>query len=210
MIEKNNLKQNLITKEKELTFRQNFLSKFKTQSLGRFGDSMMRLDREIEDYMRDSSVFTKRPIGPIGRYIRLTQNAANDNKLAQLLEVEMGIGLLKSYICNCRKDRLQLEKIIQQVWSYGQEKPPIIYTRTFLNRKYSNSELSRYSIDVQNSNLLRVLDCLDIDNTLEGSNVFNLVVDQKNIEQVNLRHFFYFGGTILAPNSIILDLYSVM
>ena len=184
--QKADLKQILVQKSNESKFRQKFLSNIENQSLRRFGDSMIHLNKEIDDYSRNSNVFIKRPIGPIGRYIRLTQNAAHDDKLAQLLDTEMGIGLLKSFICHCRKDRQQLEKIMKQVWSYGKEKPPIIFTRTFSDNKYSCSDLSRYWIDVRNSNLLRVLDCLEVDDTIEGWNVFNLVVDQKNIEQVNL------------------------
>ena len=145
---------------------------------------MTRLNKEIEDYSSGSNVFTIRPIGPIGRYIRLTPDAAGDEKLTQLLEIELGIGLLKSFICNCRKDRIQLEKIIQQVWRSGIEKPPTIFTRSFSGLKYTHDELSRYSIDVKNSNLTRVLDCLEVDDTLEGCNVFNLIIDQKHIEQV--------------------------
>ena len=51
----------------------------------------------------------------MGRYIRLKNDVTNDNKLAQLLEIEIGFGLLNSYICNCRKDRLMLEKIIKSI-----------------------------------------------------------------------------------------------
>ena len=201
-IEKEKTDVRLILKQKnnELTYRQNFLSKIENQSLRRFGENMTRLNKEIEDYSRGSYVFTKRPIGPIGRYIRLTPDAAGDNKLAQLLEVELGIGLLKSYICHCRKDRIQLEKIMQQVWSPGKEKPPIIYTRTFFDRKYNNNELSRFSVDTRNTNLTRVIDCLEVDDTIEGCNVFNLVVDQKNIEQVYSNNMIQgFGKKIIPP-----------
>ena len=177
--EKNTMKQSLKVKQKEQDFRKDFLNKYTTQSLGRFGERIMRLEKEIDDYNRDSNVFTKRPIGPMGRYMRLKNDASSDNTLVQLLEIELGVGLLKSYICNCRKDREILEKIIKPIW--GHAKPPIIYTRKFSDKEYSVAQLSRYSADTKNSSLHTVMDYLQFDDP----NVFNLVVDQKHIEQVS-------------------------
>jgi hypothetical protein len=177
--EKNTMKQNLKVKQKEQDFRKDFLNKYKTQSLVRFGERIIRLEKEIDDYHRDSNVFTKRPIGPMGRYMRLKNDATSDNNLARLLEIELGVGLLISYICNCRKDREILDKIIKPIW--GQGKPPTIYTRTLSDEEYSVVEISRYSADTKNSTLHRVMDYLQFDDP----NVFNLVVDQKQIEQVS-------------------------
>ena len=111
--------------------------------------------------------------------MRLKSDAASDDKLARLLEIELGFGVLISYICNCRKDREILEKIIRPIW--GNAKPPIIYTRAFLDKEYSLVELSRYSADTENSKLHTVMDYLQFDDP----NVFNLIVDQRHIEQVS-------------------------
>ena len=178
--EKNTFKQRLKSKTKEQLYRQNFLSKYKTQSLSRFGEQVIKLEKEIDDYVRDSNVFTKRPIGPLGRYVRLKGEACNDEKLAELLEIELGSGLLRSYICNCRQDRTKLEGIINPIWSNTTFKSPLIFTRTFSDNRYSEAMLSKFSVDVR-ENLFCVMDFLGFDNP----NVFNLVVDQKQIEQVS-------------------------
>ena len=72
-----------------------------------------------------------------------------------------------------------LEKIIKSIW--GNARPPIMYTRKFSNMEYSSLDLSRYSIEVTNSTLHRVMDYLEFDDP----NVFNLVVDERHIEQVS-------------------------
>ena len=104
--------------------------KYKTQSLNRFGEQIIKLEKEIDDYVRGSSPFVKRPIGPVGRFVRLRADAGNDDKLVELLEIELGRGLLNSYICHCRSDRILLERIIKSVYD-NRGKPPSIFTRGF-------------------------------------------------------------------------------
>ena len=48
--------------------------------------------------------FSKPVIGPVSRYIHLAGNAAVDDDLAQVLEVELGRGLLQSFIVNHKRD----------------------------------------------------------------------------------------------------------
>ena len=188
--EKRDLREKLKKKQSEHSFRVEHLEKIRTQCLGRFQVNITRLEKELDDYTRDSNVFTRRPIGPIGRYIKLNGQAVYDDKLAELLEIELGTGLLKSYICNCQKDRVALEKLAKQIWGHNtRQKLPIMYTRTFTDKKYSENDLSKYSVNVKGTDLDRVIDFLLFDEP----NVFNLVVDERNIEQVSDQKLIIFG-----------------
>ena len=178
--QKKELREKLKSKIKEQTHRKNFLSKFKTQSLSRYGEQILELQNKIDDYL-SSPVFNKPPIGPLGRYIKFKGEASNDQQLAELLEVELGRNILKSYICDCRADRIQLETIMREIWSHNRGKPPIIFTRKFSNQRYSEIAISKYSVDVSgNVGLYRIMDFLDFEN----DNVFNLIVDEKHIERI--------------------------
>ena len=184
-LEKNNSDKRELTKElKEKRKTQNFfrthLKKYKDNSLQRFGEEIIQLEYEIDDYMRDidSNFFTKRPIGPVGRFIRASEEALNDEKLLDVIEIELGSAFLKSYICNCREDRQKLENIMTKIWKKG--KPPIIYTRNLSDIKYSEDSLEKYSIS-RSLNLSRLIDFLHF----EEPNVYNLVIDQKHVERVS-------------------------
>ena len=184
-LEENSIAKRELTKElkeerTKQTFFQTHLQKYKDNSLQRFGEGIIQLENEIEDYMRDtdSKFFTKRPIGPIGRFIRASEEALNDEKLLDVIEIELGSAFLKSYVCNCREDRQKLEGIMAKIWT--KSKPPIIYTRTLSDRKYSDDDLEKYSIS-RSLNLSRLVDYLHF----EEPNVYNLVIDQKHAEQVS-------------------------
>ena len=177
-IDKRELTKELKEKRKTQNFFRTHLKKYKDNSLQRFGEEIIQLEYEIDDYMRDidSNFFTKRPIGPVGRFIRASEEALNDEKLLDVIEIELGSAFLKSYICNCRKDRQKLENIMAKIWKKG--KPPIIYTRKLSDIKYSENSLEKYSIS---RDLSRLIDYLHF----EEPNVFNLVIDQKHVEQVS-------------------------
>ena len=178
-IDKRELTKELKEKRKTQNFFRTHLQKYKQNSLQRFGEEIIQLEDEIEDYMRDSSnFFTKRPIGPVGRFIRASEEALNDEKLLDVIEIELGSAFLKSYICNCRKDRQKLENIMAKIWKKG--KPPIIYTRKLSDIKYSEDSLEKYSIS-RSLNLSRLIDYLHF----EEPNVYNLVIDQKHVERVS-------------------------
>ena len=179
-IDKRELTKELKEKRKTQSFFRTHLQKYKQNSLQRFGEEIIQLEDEIEDYMRGkgSNFFAKRPIGPVGRFIRASEEALNDEKLLDVIEIELGSAFLKSYICNCRKDRQKLENIMAKIWKKG--KPPIIYTRKLSDIKYSEDSLEKYSIS-RSLNLSRLIDYLHF----EEPNVYNLVIDQKHVERVS-------------------------
>ena len=57
--------------------------------------------------------FTKPPIGPFGKHIRLVGDAAKDKDIAQVIEVMLGRGLLQAFVINDQRDYKVLKEMLQ-------------------------------------------------------------------------------------------------
>ena len=90
--------------------------------LGRYAREMVALCEEID---RNVHLFSAKPIGPLGRHIKLTQDANKNDGLNTLLEIQLGIKNLRSFLVACNADRLVLEKMMKKYWTSRTRQPMI-------------------------------------------------------------------------------------
>ena len=79
------------------------------------------------------------PLGPLGRHIKLTQEAAENDDLNTLLEIELGNRALKSFLVECKEDRIMLDEMMQKYWNM-KNKQPVISQRKSYGRRYDISK----------------------------------------------------------------------
>ena len=72
---------------------------------------MEELCSEIE---RNIDEFKVPPIGPLGKYIKLTRKTGKDENLASLLQNQLGVKLLSSFLVDNRHDREILNKLMDK------------------------------------------------------------------------------------------------
>ena len=72
---------------------------------------MEELCSEIE---RNMDEFKVPPIGPLGKYIKLTRKTGKDENLASLLQNQLGVKLLNSFLVDNRDDRKILDKLMDK------------------------------------------------------------------------------------------------
>ena len=92
--------------------------------LAPYSAAMKRLCKDIEENVNQ---FKSEPIGPLGRHIKLTQEAAKSDELSSLLEIKLGQNYLKSFIVECRQDRVVLDEMMRKHWNC--QLPPLIISR---------------------------------------------------------------------------------
>merc|ERR1719509_491819 len=150
------------------------------ESCGAQRDELAAYDRlapRVADEIRDATkknLFRTPPLGPVGSYVKLGSDAAGNNKLATLLETEIGANQIKAYLCDSDQDRRVLWDIFARV--YGQQKKPQIFTSKFLPKRHLVKR-----VEGQRT----VLDYVDIiGSPAEATVIFNHLVDQKSIESV--------------------------
>ena len=78
---------------------------------GKYGKAMVELCSEIERNIRQ---FKIPPIGPLGKYIKLTRNTGNNENLANLLQNQIGVKLLNSFLVDNTPDRKTLQKLMEK------------------------------------------------------------------------------------------------
>merc|ERR1712008_323262 len=78
---------------------------------------------------RNEHLFKTKPIGPLGRHIKLTQDANKNDGLNTLLEIQLGIKNLRSFLVSCNEDRLVLEKMMQKQWTSRTRQPMITFEK---------------------------------------------------------------------------------
>ena len=72
---------------------------------------MEELCSEIE---RNIDEFKVPPIGPLGKYIKLTRKTGKDENLASLLQNQLGVKLLNSFLVDNKNDRKILDKLMDK------------------------------------------------------------------------------------------------
>ena len=118
-----NIRQSELAHRSKMNQIQKDLSQ--KSEIARYGPAMDKLCKDIE---ANANQFRSKPIGPLGRYIKLTKEAAKDDELNSLLEVQMNQKNLKSFLVECKQDQMILDKLMQRHWHH-KPKQPMITTR---------------------------------------------------------------------------------
>ena len=95
----------------------------------KYGKAMVELCSEIE---RNIGKFKVPPIGPLGKYIKLTKNTGKNENIASLVQHMIGFKLLRAFLVDNKDDRIKLEYLMKKV-NFG--KMPTIETK----KRYDNS-----------------------------------------------------------------------
>ena len=165
------LKNESEKKEKERKAFINEINLAKKQAqetkLSRFGQDVVSLVHLIEKFRHN---FTHFPIGPLGKFIKLT---VKQDDLSSLLHVQLGSNLLKSFIVHTQQDLRLLQKLMQQI--PGNFKPTVIFKAKEGKRYNISSGQVPYSNQYQ-----RMLDFLEFTN----DEVFNFVIDRIGCERI--------------------------
>merc|ERR1712150_471580 len=130
------------------------------------------MQKLLEKIEQNRHIFNKVPLGPVGKYIILKGEAAQTSRLGDLLEVELGVYLLKAFLCHCTDDRRKLENLMRPLFYGTNMKMPVIYTRRFSGQQYPQVKLR-----ADHPSVMKYLD-------IENPDIFNLLVDEKNIDRV--------------------------
>ncbi|TRY60937.1 hypothetical protein TCAL_04216 [Tigriopus californicus] len=137
--------------------------------------NLKRFGFEFEDLIQDINRckdFKEKPIGPIGRHIKLVGKAAKDKNLADLLETELGKGFLRGFLVASWEDSKALSALFER--HFHRRRPPSIIIWKFRGQK-DNIEHGKVQT---NPEMPGMLDYLEFDHP----DVFNYVVDYKRVE----------------------------
>lgn len=135
----------------------------------RFGQDIQNLVDHID---REERRFKVKPIGPIGRHVKLVENAAKDKDLADLIKSELNKKFLEHFLVDNVADSKQLELLFEK--HFCGKKPPIIVRMKFTQKRFDVSMGRVAATD----DYCTVLDYLEIDN----EDVFNYVVERGSVE----------------------------
>ena len=87
----------------------------------------------MEDIKRNEHRFSRPPLGPVGKYVRLVGRAAQDRELCDLIESDVGRTILRSFVVNSMEDQRQLQGIFKRHFR-SFSKPPNITKLQFQGR----------------------------------------------------------------------------
>lgn len=138
-------------------------------NLARFGPKIEAMVQEINS---GRVSFRKKPIGPIGMHMKLTELASGQPEIPSLLESFLGYERFRGFLVDNNDDWKKLNEIMKRHF-YGQ-KPPNIYTVQFKSRR---DDISRGMVR-STSEIKTILDYLIVDD----DNVFMHLVEWARIE----------------------------
>ena len=98
--------------------------------LAPYSAAMKRLCKDIE---ANVDQFKSKPIGPLGRHIKLTPEAAKNDELSSLLEIQLGQYRLKSFLVECKQDQIVLDRMMKKHYP---TKQPMIITKGYPRGRY--------------------------------------------------------------------------
>lgn len=158
----------------ELYSKQSTLRRLKggeKNALEKYGDHMIRICAEIEDYHKNGH-FQKKPLGPLGYYIRL-----KSPDVAHALELHLGRNAY-AFTCDNIKDTQTLQALIkkvrQQSHSHREFREPLVLIRK-ANRRHDTSRFK-----AQHDRYKTLLDYIDVSEDA----VYNALVDRTSLETV--------------------------
>lgn len=149
----------------ELSNKNNLLGNLKGGSkdnLAKFGSHFVRIVKLIEEENRKGK-FKKKPLGPLGNYIKL-----KDDNIATALEACLK-GLMHAFVCDNYQDAEYLLKLIKQV---NPPRIPMVLRRKFCSRFSIGNQVK---LDRYKSFLSYI--------TIENDQVFNIIMDKSNLDQ---------------------------
>ena len=85
-----------------------------------------------QDIERNLDRFWSRPIGPLGKYIKLSAKIGQDDNLANLIQNQVGIPLIKSFLVQNKdphKNREDRDLLFSLMRKQNFHKQPVIYTK---------------------------------------------------------------------------------
>ncbi len=141
-------------------------------SLDRFGRLVQNLVTDLE---KNASCFKRKPIGPIGTHVKMSDSVASNSELADLVEAELGRPFLTSFIVDDNGSDYEELRRLMNVHFHNSKKPYIAICH-FTGERY---DISNGKAAV-GKDIPTVLDFLIIDDP----EVFNYVVDIKSVEQI--------------------------
>ena len=127
---------------------------------------------QMADIERNTNKFSAPPLGPVGKYVRLVGGAAQDGDLCDLIESDIGRGVLRSFVVNTMDDQRVLQGIFARHFRSG--KPPNITRLQFRSERVSLHEGNRAD---STEDYAVVMDYLQFDNDM----VFNYLISQTDI-----------------------------
>lgn len=136
----------------------------KVNEMARFGVNVPRINELIN---RNAKLFSRRPLGPIGAFVKV-----NDEKWA--LAVELAIGsMMQGYLCSSIRDKKALQDLM--IRDGIKNKPPFFISK-FSDQRYNTR---KYEPPMQWLTVLRLIE-------VEEVNVFNALVNNVKIESILL------------------------
>ena len=126
----------------------------------------------MSDIERNVTRFSKLPVGPVGRHIKLVGQAARDKDLSALMESDLGRGFLRSFVVNTMDDQRALQAIFKR--HYPNCKPPGITKMEFRNERLPAGNKVRAA---STSDYTVLMDYMEVDNNV----AFNYLLTHSDI-----------------------------
>ena len=174
MINCKNERSKLEKRKKDLNLEEQNLKDNSSEIL-RYGKAMLEFTNLIK---QNASKFSQPPIGPIGTYIKLKSNVGEQNQqLSKLLQVQLGIGLLRGFIVGNRNDQNLLKNLTNEV-SRRMSRPFHITITTWktIGRRFDITE-KRVNKGTGFSVLIDYFD-------FKHDEVFNVICDKVKAEKI--------------------------
>ena len=144
------------------------------QHLARFGSTVMALAKQVEEHWKKGGYFEKKPVGPVGRHVKLVGRAAEPgSELPDLLQAEMGVRSLAAFLVDNDRDRKQLEKLSRGIFT--RSRPPMVSIMRLGGRR---NDISRGKV-ATSPDSPGMLDYLSFSN----EDAFNFVVEECRVEK---------------------------
>lgn len=156
--------------------------------LKKYGDYMVKICAQV-DAAYNEGLFSKKPRGPLGFFIKL-----KSPKIAKALEIHLGKNAHAFTVDNIQ-DMGKLAMLIKKVKANfsAEFRDPIILTRKFTKKH----DVSRFNAG--NVNYKTLLDLVDI----EDENVYNALVDRTSLEQILfIEDYFEAQNVMITPSSV--------
>ena len=126
----------------------------------------------MSDIEHNVTRFSKLPVGPVGRHIKLVGQAAQDEDLSALIESDLGRGFLRSFVVNTMDDQRTLQVIFAR--HFRGRKPPGITRMEFKNERLPAGNKVRAA---STSDYTVLMDYIEFDNDM----AFNYLLTHSDI-----------------------------
>ena len=144
-------------------------SAFSSVNLARFGPKFQALVQDIDS---GRTVFKKKPIGPLGRHVKLSDLALKHPSIPDVLESFLGYDKFRSFLVDNGEDWKKLNELMRR--HFAGQRPPTIFTSKFKSaRDNISGGMVRSTDDIKT-----IMDYINVDD----DNVFMHLVEWSRIE----------------------------